>query len=343
MPDAPGAAPRGGGRPGPLLWLSRDDVAAVLPPLPEQFACMRDALRWQSEGLAETPPKFGVHPPAGRHVHAMPSLLPNGRGLGMKWLAYFPNNKRVGMPAIFAIIVLNDPRTGVPFAIIDGTVITAARTAATTAVSLAVCARRGAAVAAVVGPGVEARAHLAVLPLVLPHLARIWVVGREAVDAEQFCAEMAPGAAQPRAAGAAPPLVPTANREEAVRDADIVVTVTTATTERLLEWEWLKPGVTAVVLDNGGKETSILHRVDRVLVDDRRPFREPETLGRFPTGVPPIAAEIGEVLLGRAPGRANETERVLVLNSGIAACDIALAAVVYERATTVGRGTRLPL
>jgi ornithine cyclodeaminase/alanine dehydrogenase-like protein (mu-crystallin family) len=174
-----------------------------------------------------------------------------------------------------------------------------------------------------------------VLPLALPELARVWIVGREAVQAERFCAGMPPRT--PLA------LAPTANREEAVRDADVVITVTTATTERLLEFEWLKAGVTAVVLDNGGKETSILHRVDRVLVDDRRPFREPETLDRFPAGVPALDAEIGEVLLGRAPGRLNDADRVLVLNSGIAVCDIALASVVYDRAVRIGRGTRLPM
>jgi alanine dehydrogenase len=318
-----------------MLWLTRDDVAASLPPLPEQFRCMREALTWQSCGLAETPAKFGVHPPEGRHVHAMPSLLPDGRGLGLKWLAYYPKNKAAGVPAIFALIVLNDPHTGAPLAVMDGTVITAARTSATTAVSLEVCARRDAAAAAIVGPGIEARWHLAVLPLVLPRLARIWIVGREAAQAERFCAEMA--------AAVSPALVPTGSREEAVRDADVVVTVTTATTERLLEPEWLKPGVTAVVLDNGGKETSILHAVERVLVDDRKPFREAETLSRFPAGVPPIAAEIGEVLQGRAPGRAGDAERVLILNSGIASCDVVLAAAVYERAARAGRGTRLAL
>ena len=317
-----------------ILWLTRDDVADSLPPLPEQFRCMREALTWQSCGLAETPAKFGVHPPEGRHVHAMPSLLPDGRGLGLKWLAYYPKNKAAGMPAIFGLIVLNDPRTGVPLAVMDGTVITAARTSATTAVSLEACARRDAAVAAIVGPGIEARWHLGVLPLVLPRLARVWIVGREAAQAERFCVEMAATVPQT--------LVPTGNREEAVRDADVVITVTTATTERLLELEWLKPGVTAVVLDNGGKETSILHAVDRVLVDDRKPFREAETLSRFPAGVPPIAAEIGEVLLGQAPGRASDTERVLVLNSGIASCDVVLAAEVYERALRMRRGTRLP-
>ena len=323
----------GPGPAAPILWLSRGDVAAALPPLAERLGRIKDALTWHAQGLVEVPPKLGVHPPAGRHVHAMPALLPGDRGLGVKWLGDFPKNKARGLPTIPALIVLNDPETGMPLAVMDGTVVTAARTAAMTAVSLRACARGGAAAAAIVGAGVEARAHLEALPQVLPSLTRMWVVGREATAAERLCDEMR--------RGVVPGLVPTANREEAVRDADVVVTVTTNTTARLLEMDWLKPGVTAVVLDNGGKETGILYSVDRILVDDRRPFGEAEVMGRFPLGVPPIAAEIGEVLLGRAPGRAGGHERILILNLGIAACDIALAGLVYERARALGRGTLL--
>lgn len=317
-----------------LLWLSRDDVTAALPPVPERFACIRDALVWIAEGRAEVPPKFGVHPPGARHAHAMPALLPDGRGLGIKWLADFPNNKAHGLPTVPGVIVLNDPANGMPLAIMDGTVVTAVRTAAVTAVALGVCARPTAPVATIVGAGVEARSHLEILPHVLPSLVRIWVVGREAHSAERLCAEMAPRVG--------PALTPTANREEAVRDADVVVTVTTNTTTPLLEMEWLKAGVTVVVLDNGGKETSILYTVDRVLVDDRKPFGSPEVLGRYSSGVPPVAAEIGEVLLGRAPGRTGDRERILVLPLGIAACDIALAVPIYERAKARGLGTPLP-
>lgn len=336
-----------GGRAAPVLWLSRDDVTAALPPVEERLACIKEALVWHAQGLVEMPPKFGVHPPGARHAHAMPALLPENRGLGIKWLGDYPKNKALGLPTIPALIVLNDPATGMPIAVMDGTVVTAARTSAMTGVSLGACARSGASVAAVLGAGVEARAHLEVLPHVLPSLARIWVVGREAPAAERLCAEMAPRVvpadSRPATMKSKPALVPTANREEAVREADVVVTVTTNTTTRLLEIEWLKTGVTAVVLDNGGKETGILSRVDRVLVDDRRAFGTPEVIGRFPSGVPAFAAEIGAVLLGRAAGRASERERILVLNLGIAACDIAMAAAVYERARTLGRGTPLAL
>jgi ornithine cyclodeaminase/alanine dehydrogenase-like protein (mu-crystallin family) len=111
----------------------------------------------------------------------------------------------------------------------------------------------------------------------------------------------------------------------------------------LLEAGWLKSGVTAVVLDNGGKETRILRFVDRIIVDDRRAFTSEEVRHRFPTGVPALDAEIGEILAGKAPGRRGSEERILILNLGIAACDIAMAAEVYRRAIQLGLGTRLCL
>ena len=318
----------------PILWLSRDAVASVLPSVEERLVCTREALILRARGSIEMPPKFGVHPPAGRHVHAMPALLPVEYGLGLKWIGDFPKNKALGLPTLSALIVLSDPNTGGTLAMMDGTVVTAARTAAMTGVSAGVCARPDSAAAAVVGAGVQARAHLEVLPHVFPSLDRIWVVARSRAAAARLCDEMR--------RRVRPTLIPTTDRQAAVRGADLVVTVTTSVGTRLLEWEWLRPGVTAVVLDNGGKETGVLYAVDRVLVDDRRPFGEAEVLGRFPSGVPPIAAEIGDVLLGREAGRTNARERILVLNLGIAACDIALAAIVYARAKALGLGTALP-
>jgi len=329
MPDTQSSVP-----PQRILWLSRADVEAASLSPTDTIACIRDALVWRAEGRVEMPPKFGVHPPEGRHVHAMPAVLPGSAGFGMKWIGDFPNNRTLGLPTLSALIVLNDPHTGAVLTVMDGTVVTAMRTAAMTAVSLQACARPEAAVATIVGTGVQARAHLAMLRHAMPSLATVFVVGRDGHAARQLCDEMGPRVT--------PTLVPTADRGDAARAADVIITVTTSVTTRLLEPEWLRPGVTVVVLDNGGKETGILHVVDRVLVDDRRPFGDAEVLARFTTGVPPIAAEIGEILLGRREGRSSAEQRILVLNLGIAACDIALAEQVYARASSLGRGILVP-
>lgn len=276
------------------------------------------------------PPKSGVHPPSGRHVHAMSAFIPSLPALGLKWIADFPKNPEIGLPTLSSVIILNDPETGVPICIMDGSGITAARTAAVTAVSLLACAKPDAETAAIVGAGVQAAAHARMLPIIFPGLREIYVAASQPGKTARFCEER-----ESRI------FVPATDRKEAVERADIVVTVTNAVREPLLEPEWLKFGVTAVVLDNGGKETRILPFVDRIFVDDRRPFDSEEVRHRFSTGVPQLDAEIGEILTGKAVGRRDNQERILILNLGIAACDIAVAYEIYRRCVALGIGTTL--
>jgi len=318
-----------------VRWLSKADVEAVGLRPEECLELVRRTMEWHAQGLLEVPPKCGVHPPDGRHMHAMPAFIQPLGAVGVKWLGDFPGNKRRGLPTLSAVIILSDPHSGAPLGIMDGTVVTAMRTAAMTGVSLQTCARRHVEVAVIIGTGVQARAHAIVLPKVLPKLKTIVVVGRDEAGAARFCELVSPLSQTT--------LVPAPSREKAVRDASVVITLTNAVTTRLLEPEWLMPGVTLVVLDNGGKESGILSYVDRVIVDDRRPFESEEVHNRFPTGVPRIDAEIGEILVGQLPGRRNEEERILILNLGVAAADIALAAEVYCRACECGVGIAMSL
>ena len=315
---------------GEIGILSGAEIDSVGLTPEECVALIRRTLELHARGELEMPPKSGVHPPSGRHVHAMSAFIPGMQALGLKWIADFPKNRRIGLPTLSSIIILNDPETGVPLCIMDGAGITAARTAAMTAVSLLSCAREDAETAVILGTGVQATAQARFLPAILPRLRRIYVVGSDVAKATRFCAET--GSAR---------FVPAETREEAVRAADIVVSVTNAVRDPLLEADWLKPGVTAVVLDNGGKETGILPFVDRIVVDDRRPFQSEEVRHRFPSGVPRLDAEMGEILAGKAIGRSNNRERILVLNLGIAACDISVAAEVYRRAIQLGIGKRI--
>ena len=170
----------------------------------------------------EMPPKSGVHPPKGRHVHAMSAFIPSLCALGVKWIADFPRNPGIGLPTLSAVIILNDPETGVPLCIMDG-VRTKLREESETA--------------AIIGTGVQASAQARGLPAMLPGLRQIFVVGSELTKATRFCQETG-----------SPKFLPAATRKQAVEGADIVVTVTNAVRDPLLEAAWLKPGVTVVVL-----------------------------------------------------------------------------------------------
>lgn len=312
-----------------MLWVSCSDIETVGMPPAEWIAVVHRTLEEHAHGNVEMPPKSGVHPPAGRHVHAMSAWLPNAGALGVKWIADFPDNPAKGLSTLNAIIVLNHASTGVPLCMMDGGPITAMRTAAMTAVCLQACARPESGIGAIVGTGVQARAHVRTLTW----FDELRVAGITLEDARMFCDQ--------QRAPEGPRLVPAPSRAWAVREADAVVTLTNSVHEPLLEPDWLKPGVTAVVLDNGGKETRILSFMDRILTDDQRQFAGEEVKHRFPTGVPAIDAQIGEVLIGKAQGRLSNKDRILILNLGIAACDIAVAHAVYQRAMALGVGTAL--
>lgn len=314
-----------------LRWLSGGDVARVAIGPEECLDLIRRTLIWRAEGRIEVPPKLGIHPPAGRHIHAMPGLIAPLAAAGVKWIADHPKNVERGLPTISALIVLNDIETGIPICVMDGARVTALRTAALSGISLAACGAPSPRVAAIVGTGVQARAHLEALPSALPTLETVRVAGLTPALARDFCA-LFDGWAGPGA-------VPVGSIEEAVRPADVVITVTNAVSAKLLELEWLKRGVTVAVLDNAGKETAIVHEMDRVVVDDRAQFETPEVRARFSGGVPPIDAEISDVVAGRAVGRQDATERVLVMNLGSAMGDIAVAAEVHRRAAEARIGT----
>ncbi|HYN48081.1 MAG TPA: hypothetical protein VER83_04395, partial [Candidatus Nanopelagicales bacterium] len=120
----------------PLRYLVLADVAACMPALPERLRLAERTLVGLVAG-AELPPKIGVHPrPADSFAHAMPAHLRGADGdgardlVGVKWIAGFPDNAAAGLPALHALVIVNDPRTGIPVAILDGGPITAERTAA---------------------------------------------------------------------------------------------------------------------------------------------------------------------------------------------------------------------
>lgn len=318
-----------------LLALSEKDVLNALPSAQELVALVRATLIAYSAGLIDCPPKIGIFPPRSRHIHAMPAFLPHAGAVGLKWIADYPANKSVGLPSGPAIIVLNDVDTGMPISIVNGDSITATRTAIVSAVALIACAAPGASVAALVGTGVEAKSHAVYLPLALPQLSSLRIVGRTLDRAKQFCDETQPHCPIP--------LIPVSSIEESVMGADIVVTVTTTTTVPLLKLVWLKPGATVEVLDNGGKEQELLDGMDAIFTDSRRQFASDETQRLYHHQTPGIRSELGEVLAQKHSGRESEQQRILLLNLGLGACDIAVAHEVYERAGALGLGSLVEL
>ena len=229
----------------PLRYYAADDVVAAMPTLEARLGLAERTLT-ALVADAELPSKIGVHPrPAGSFAHAMPAYLratdPGGHDdlVGMKWVAGFATNNALALPAINALVILNDPETGLPIAILDGGPITAVRTAAVSGVAI----RRFAPPldraprAALIGAGVQGRSHLLVIGHVLPGVALV-VFDRHPERAAGLAAE-----AREVDGIASATVAPDARA--AVNDADVVVTAASfGPVRQVMTNDWLAPDAT---------------------------------------------------------------------------------------------------
>lgn len=326
-----------------LRYLARADVEAAMPPVAERIALAEQAMR-ALVANAELPPKLGVHPrPEGAFAHAMPAYLrgkaPDGSGdrLGIKWVAGFPTNNARGLPAISALVVLNDPETGLPTAILDGGPITAHRTAAVSGVAVRHWAPPVAGRptrAAVVGAGVQGRAHLPVLGHLLPGVS-IAVFDRHPERAAALV-ELARGTPGIGEATAAP------DARTAIEGADVVVTCASFTTpdrRQVMTPDWLAPDALVIPVDYATYCSAEVARTAALfLVDERGQFLANRNAGQF-DGYPDPTATFGEAI---ERGFARPTRgRVVATHLGVGLADVVFGAAIVERATELGLGQLL--
>jgi len=252
-----------------------------------------------------------VDPPGG-FLGLMPALTPDG--LGLKAVTFYPSNAERGIPTHMATIFLVDPETGIPLAIMDGRLITEMRTAAVSAAATKLLAAPDAKVLAILGSGVQARSHVEALRLVRKfEEVRVWSPTKE--HAEQFAKQIDAKAM---------------SAEEAVRDADVVVTATNSKTP-VLKGAWLKSGchVNAVGACRPDWRELDDEAMTNILFVDSRQGALKES-GDVILSSAKIYAELGEALAGKVPPRANET--TIFKSLGMAVEDIAAAMLVYRSA-----------
>ena len=332
-----------------MLVLSRSEVEELLD-LDALVDALAAAHAELSAGDASLPPRVAAFAEAGL-LGAMPGYLPSPRTLqvsglqpgvagsagdassgvlGCKLVTLFPGNR--DRPTHQAAIVVFDPATGTPVALMDGTYITATRTAAASALAARLLARPDARVLAILGTGVQARTHARALARV-----RAWdevlVAGRDPEKAEQLADEMG--------AVAAPSF------EAAVLDADVVA-ATTHSAEPIVSADWIGPGthVGSVGYNAPGSELDPeLVRTATVFVESREstlappPAGAPELAGLDPGGI----AELGELVAGTRPGRTSADEITLYKSVGVAVQDLAAASLVLAAARERGAGQEIEL
>ena len=284
-----------------MLVLSRAEVEELLD-LDELTDALARAHVELSAGAASMPPRIAALAGEAGLLGAMPAYLPSA-GLGCKLVSLFPGN--VDRPTHQAEIVVFDPENGSPVAVMDGTYITAMRTAAAAALAARTLAREDARVLAILGTGVQSRAAQEMFPRVRD-FAEIRVAGR-------------------------------GEYEDAVRGADVVHATTHSPDPVVLD-AWLERGahVSSVGYNAPGSELdpAIVARADVICIESRGSAFAPP-----PSGAPELAGldpertvELGEVLARTRPGRTRAEQLTLYKSVGVAVQDLAAAGLVLAAA-----------
>jgi ornithine cyclodeaminase len=323
-----------------LLVVGHDDVKRLLP-MEECIELMASVLADLARGAVWQPLRFVVRPP---EEPSLMGLMPAHRSdptasYGLKAVCIFPSNAARGIDLHQGGVLLFDGETGALRALVDASAITATRTAAVSGVATRTLAREDARELAILGSGVQARSHLEAMAAARPfERARVW--SRTAEHAAAFAAD----------AQVSFPVEAVGSAEDAVRDADVVVTATSSP-EPIVRRDWLKTGAhvnavgssipTARELDADTVAASALFADAREsMVNEGGDY----LFAVREAGIGPdhIRAELGEVLTGSGQGRLADDELTVFKSLGLAAEDLAAAEHVYTRAQAAGAGVIVP-
>lgn len=275
--------------------------------------------------------------------NAMPGYIGSSVNIaGIKWVGSKPlNPKRYGLPRASAIIVLNDPETALPLAIMDGTIISAMRTGAVSGIALKYLSPSEADALAVIGAGVQSRTQLMALMHVCPSIRKVRVFDIYPERAKSFVDEGIRKYGEISFEAVSSP-------KEAVKDADVVITVTTAM-KPIVRSEWVKRGALLINVGNHEYESRVVLESDKVVVDDLEAVihRGVQTVAvMLKEGIisrEDIYAELGEIVGGAKKGRENPAETIFFSAVGMGIEDLIVAKKIYDTALKKGIGTELVL
>lgn len=322
--------------------LTEQHVHSLLP-MGDLIAAMESALAKFSGGEVLQPVRSVLTVgPTKAYFGLMPAYVPSPASLGAKLVTVFNDNHTKQLPSHLATILLLDPDTGALLALMDGRYITEARTAAVSAVSARFLARANASKLAILGSGVQARSHLEALQHVR-QLKEVRVWSPRALSRTQFVDDMSPRIGIP--------IVAAESAEAAVRDADLIVLATSSKTP-VVRNAWVGSGAHVMCVgacrpDQREMDPALVQR-GRLYVDSRAAavLESGDVVMNINEGffdASHIRGEIGELVLGRAPGRAAAPDVTIFKSLGMAVEDVVAADLVFRRAIENGAGTELTL
>ena len=319
-----------------LLYLSQADVEAVGLSMAEVIEALERMFHEKGGGRVEMPPKPGIHTRPDAFIHAMPAYIPALESAGMKWVGGYPENQKRGLPYITGLLILNDPETGIPLAVMDCVWITAKRTGAATAVAAKYLARPDSEVVGILGCGVQGRSNLEALNVLFP-LKKVMAYDLAPEVQRSYVEEMGEQLGLE--------IVPVKEPREAVSGCDMVVTAgpILRNPHATIKPGWFEAGAFASLVDfDSYWHPDAMKEADKFCTDDVPQLEHYREVGYF-QDIPPIHADLGELVTGKKPGRETPTERTMACNLGLALDDMATAPLIYQRAREQGIGTWLPL
>ena len=320
-----------------LLYLSRADVETVDLTMVEIIDALEIAFREKGAKRAEMPPKPGIHPGGGDNfIHAMPASIPALNSAGIKWVSGFPDNPQNGLPYITGLLILNDPATGLPIAVMDCVWITAKRTGAATALSARYLARSESSVLGMLGCGVQGRSNVEALKVIFP-IKRVMAYDTNSDTLKLYVQEMQ--------SQLNIEVVPVNQPRDAVSGCDVVVTAgpILKTPHATIQADWLEEGAFASLVDfDSYWHPEAMQQVTKFCTDDTSQLLYYKEAGYF-RNIPDIHADLGELVAGQKVGRETTHERTMTANLGLAIDDMAVAPLIYKKALEKGIGVQLPL
>lgn len=314
----------------PVLCISESEVVELLDPN-ELILELEKGFIALSQGIVQSPDRPKITVPGKGFSLTMPAWTP-GMNIAVKVVNVYEGNVNIGLPSHLATITLYDPDTGKLLCVMDGTYITAIRTAASAIVSVKALARKDAKVATIIGAGVQGREHLHLLPLVRD-FDEIRIASLKFQDAEKLASRY-------------PSARAVTDIEQAVRSSDVVC-LSSHSYKPIIQADWVQPGthVSSVGYAPPTGELPVqLARDNSLYVQTLDAFESPPVgCGELSDIDPGQATQLGDVLSGAQPGRISDNQITVYKAMGVAMEDMVAANITYRKALEMKVGHNIAL